>query len=386
MLVTVLGRAKTVFAALIVAALIFILLFFSSSTADGVSSGLSNVSGLLIPSLFPFMVLSSFLIRSGVSDFLGRFSEPVLRRLFRLPGEAAPALLLSFIGGFPVGAKCVRLLLDEGKISSSQAERMMLFCVCSGPAFLVTGVGMLMLHDTGAGLLIYVSQLISGIVLGLLAGRISGREDQNPHDDPEPHPADMIGHFVLSCSDAAASVLSLASMVVVFAVVLEISKQSGLSGLICGGLQFLGMDYTEAAAVLPAALEVTAGCKTVTETGGSLWLLAFAVGFGGLCVHFQIFSILGGLKFSKRKWFCFRILNAFLSSVIVYAVCLIRPQNVSVFALYDGSTAEYTASSSIGAAALLLLCIIFVLSLKKGELQRTFLPKLHIIRKQRHTF
>lgn len=373
-------------AVLFITVLIFAMLFFSSSTAIGVRDGLENVSGLLIPSLFPFMVISSFLIRSGIFDCFGRLTAPLLRRLFRLPGEAAPAVLLSFIGGFPVGAKCVRLLLDEGKINVSQAERMMLFCVCSGPAFLITGVGTIMLHDTGAGFLLYFSQLISGLLLGILSGFISGEEKEEPFYAPEPHDTDIIGHFVLACSDAAASVLSLASMVVVFAVVLELSKQSGLSVLICDMLQFLGMDYSEAAAAFPVLLEVTAGCKTVTETGGSLCILAFATGFGGMCVHFQIFSILGDLRLGKLKWLGFRLLNASASSVIVYAVCLIRPKTVSAFALSDGTAAEFTASSSIGAAALLIMCMIFVLSLKKTELQRTFLPKLHIIRKQKPTF
>ena len=112
-------RSKMVMAfllSLIISAAAMILVF-PSAAANGISDGMRYAAEMLIPSLFPFMVISSFLIRSGASDSFGKAFAPVTEKLFGLPKDCGAAIILSFIGGFPVGAKCVRLLYDEGKIN-----------------------------------------------------------------------------------------------------------------------------------------------------------------------------------------------------------------------------------------------------------------------------
>ena len=112
---------------IIVIGSMILLLWFAGEAAKGIRQGLSAACELLVPSLLPFMVLSSFLIRSGLSDYFGRCCGRMTRHWFRLPPETAGTILLSFIGGFPVGAKCVRLLYEQRKITAAQAEQMMLF-------------------------------------------------------------------------------------------------------------------------------------------------------------------------------------------------------------------------------------------------------------------
>lgn len=45
------------------------LLIFSKECADGAFSGIEMCINVLIPSLFPFMAVSSFTVKSGISDF-----------------------------------------------------------------------------------------------------------------------------------------------------------------------------------------------------------------------------------------------------------------------------------------------------------------------------
>ena len=79
-----------------------VILVFPSAAAGGIADGMQYSAEMLIPSLFPFMVISSFLIRSGASDILGKLLAPVTKSLFRLPEESAAAIVMSFVGGFPV--------------------------------------------------------------------------------------------------------------------------------------------------------------------------------------------------------------------------------------------------------------------------------------------
>ena len=148
---------------------IAVLIAFPKAVSDGIITGLENSVNLLVPSLFPFMVLSSFMIRSNAYEYIGKIFFPVAK-IFRLPKSAVSAVVLSFIGGFPVGAKCVKLLYENRKINENEAERMMYFCVCSGPAFLITAVGAMMMGNVMSGVVLYVSQIISGLILGTISG------------------------------------------------------------------------------------------------------------------------------------------------------------------------------------------------------------------------
>ena len=350
-----------------------LLLAYSRHAAEGISKGLACSAQLLIPSLFPFMLLSSFIIRSGVSDTIGRALSFFTTRLFRLPKEASSAVILSFIGGFPVGAGCVRALYDRGKLTQSQAEQMMTFCVCSGPAFLITGVGVLMLDNAGAGVLLYVSQLISGLALGIIAGRLYGIKspsDQNVTDKPMLPKQSLSDAFVLSCGDASRSILGLTAMVAAFSMLISVFEGAGIAGALTELLKLSGADPVIADKLFLMLTEVTGACREISQSGCPLWLLSAAAGFGGLCVHFQIFSVLGDIKIRKSRFFLFRAGNALLSSVIVYIVCRSRTQTAAVFAPSDHIRTELSSVSAFGAAVLVLMSAVFVLSLKNGTMTK----------------
>ena len=346
------------------------LLVFSKQAAEGVSDGLFSSAQLLVPSLFPFMLLSSFIIRSGAADIIGRALSFFTTRVFRLPGEAAAAVILSFIGGFPVGASCVKTLYDRKNLTASQAEQMMMFCVCSGPAFLITGVGVLLLHNPGAGVLLYVSPLISGLVLGFIAGRIYGKKApavQTVTDKYELPKQSLSDAFVLSCGDASRSILGLTAMVAAFSMLISVFEGAGITGALTELLKLCGADSVIADKLFLIIAEVTGACREISQSGCPLWLLSAAVGFGGLCVHFQIFSILGDIKIRKSRFFLFRAGNALLSSVIVYIVCRSRPQTAEVFAPSGEIRGELSSVSAFGAAVLVLMSAVFVLSLKNTQ-------------------
>lgn len=79
----------------------------------GALQGLLYCGNILIPSLFPFMVLSTFIVKSGIADALGKFLSPVTKRLFHTDGSVGVVILLGLTGGFPVGAKGVATLYSE---------------------------------------------------------------------------------------------------------------------------------------------------------------------------------------------------------------------------------------------------------------------------------
>lgn len=143
------------------------LLAWPGAVATGVSRGLSICSSVIIPSLFPFLVLAGFLVRSGVSQSLGRRLEKPTRKLFGLPGCCAAGILVGFIGGYPAGGVAVGQLVSQGDITPRQGRRMLRFCVNAGPAFVISAVGAGMLGSVRYGAVLFAAHIAASLLMGI---------------------------------------------------------------------------------------------------------------------------------------------------------------------------------------------------------------------------
>lgn len=154
-------------------ALAFAALILDSKTAAaGAEEAVTLCIRVLLPTLFPFFVVSCML-----TGLLGGTQTRLLRpltRLLRLHDSAQPMLLLGCVGGYPIGAVCIAQGRKNG-LSRGDAQRMMAFCSNAGPAF-IFGMGSRIFSDTRLCLLTWAIHLLSAVIVGLLtAGRCTSR-------------------------------------------------------------------------------------------------------------------------------------------------------------------------------------------------------------------
>ena len=97
---------------------IFLLFFYSGECIKLAENGLLIWFQKMIPSLFPFMILSGFMIRSGLCVNFGKLLQPFLGNLFRLPPQMLYVIFMGFLCGFPMGAKIIADMLDKRQLSS----------------------------------------------------------------------------------------------------------------------------------------------------------------------------------------------------------------------------------------------------------------------------
>lgn len=353
-------RTKDFFRALAVFAVCIMLIVFPKGSSDGAFLGLKYCIELLVPSLFPFMVLSSYIVGSGLSSKLGRALSPFSRTVFGLPGCCAPTVILSFIGGFPVGARGVESLLENNEISHNEAQRMMLFCIGSGPAFLITAVGVGLVGDYNIGLILFASQIISGVILGIVS-RFFYREKSVKNFGVK-KAASHSGAFIKACSDGGAAILNLSALVIIFQAFIGMLEQSGIMDFCAALLKKLAVANGYSDALLPSVLEVTGGCNKICSLALPIPFLSAVIAFGGLCVHFQIFGILKSLEIKKPLFYLFRILNAVLSGAVTYIFCLYYRPASDVFSNITKNAVAGSATHITGSAALIVLCAVFTLS------------------------
>ncbi|MBQ2035342.1 MAG: sporulation integral membrane protein YlbJ, partial [Peptococcaceae bacterium] len=106
-------RFSELFFMLLVLILTLLMLFYPEAAYEGACRGLSTWATHLLPSLLPFFIVADLLLSMGFVRFLGILFEPVMRPLFRLPGEAGFALALGFTSGFPMGAILTSSLKEQ---------------------------------------------------------------------------------------------------------------------------------------------------------------------------------------------------------------------------------------------------------------------------------
>lgn len=111
-----------------------ILILDSKTALEGARAGLDLCIRTVIPSLFPFFVLSMVFTGALMGTSLRRL-RPV-GALCGMPGGAEPILISAFLGGYPVGAQATAAAWKSGQLSRQDAQRMLAFCSNAGPSFL----------------------------------------------------------------------------------------------------------------------------------------------------------------------------------------------------------------------------------------------------------
>ena len=339
------------------------ILVLPNSASDGVRQGLTFCSDILIPSLFPFMVVSAFLVKSGLSAKLGALMEPVTRFLFRLPGCTGSTILISLIGGYPTGARGVKALVESEQITQKQAEQMLCFTVGAGPAFVISVVGSGLFGSGQAGIILFCSQILSSILIGILSGVLSKEKRGMDKKVVSKDPCDLSAALVESTADSTVGMINMCAFVVLFSSLLSIINQSGVSDAVTGFLLNIGVSESAAKSFLPILLEVTGGCFNAANAGASPELISFALGWAGACVHFQISSSLETLHFSRMRFTLFRLLHGITAAVLAKIGVSFFPVVTSVFATSQSPVTGEISSHPTGSIALLFLCAFFLLSL-----------------------
>ena len=149
----------------LLAALCAALLMRGDTVREGVKEGLRASAQVVIPSLYLFMALSGTIAHSRAGELLSRPLSPLTRRLLKLPSCMGPALLLSAVGGYPVGAKAIAILLEQGRISRKDAQRAICFCCNAGPSFVITAVGVHLLGSARMGAVLLFVHLFCSLFM-----------------------------------------------------------------------------------------------------------------------------------------------------------------------------------------------------------------------------
>lgn len=247
-----------------------VLILDTKTGLQAASQGVILCLQTLIPSLFPFFLVSGLL----TSALAGTRIRPV-EKLLRIPAGSGGIFLTGLLGGYPVGAQAIAQTHASGQLPTPDARRMLAFCSNAGPSFLF-GMGIFIFREVGYCWLLWGIHILSAVLVGILTPG-SSRERIRP------------GHSSLTVSAALKNSVQTMGLVcgwvVIFRVILGFCQR-----------WFLWLLPQTGQVVFSGLLEVANGCCRLPEIRDpdlKLMLCAVFLGFGGLCVALQTVSVAG---------------------------------------------------------------------------------------------
>lgn len=288
------------------------LLCFSTEAAQAVREGLCICATSVIPALFPFFVLTNYFLGIRSARQPSRAADWLMSACFGLRGSCMTPLLLSFTGGYPVGASCAVRMYEDGVLSKREAERLLLFCNNSGPAFFFGVIGGTVLHNVKAGALLYLAHILAALCCGAFLRVTEENHFTLRRVSPkQPEQRGFLDAISLSC----ASLLQISGLIVFFSVMLALFEASGLQRLLQKALPFLPAQTLSA--MLCGFFEVSGGVARLTACAHAEELAAFLMGWGGICVHLQAMSFWKPARLHPKGYLASKLLHGMLSALLV---------------------------------------------------------------------
>lgn len=333
-----------------------LLLGYAPAAAAGAMQGLAACGKIILPAVFPFLAVSVFLAGAPGGAGIAALFGGVMRNCYRLPGAAAPALLMGCIGGYPAGAKTLTELQKQGILTAEEAKNAAPVLIFSGPAYMAGVVGGQIFGSVRVGLFLLLCQLAAGLLTAWVfsLGRPVPVKRAAAVPPKRPEPTAVL--LVRAVGSAAASAVNISAFVVLLSAFAAVLSACGLFPLLGKGLGLLtgGRVAGQAAdCLLTGLLEICAGSAMAARLppAEAAGILPFLLSFGGLSVCCQVAACFGE---SPLPWG--RLLLGRLAHGVVTAL-LAAPWLRAVLPAATGAVPAFCAGRMLwGSAAMLLLC------------------------------
>ena len=230
----------------------------------------------VISAVFPFVFLSRLLIDTSALEIIADKLSPLMLKIKKNP-YALPPFLLNIFCGFPVGAIYINDLYKKRLVTKKEADMLLPMCNNPSPAFVFGTVGATFLKSQRVGAMLWlINTFFSFAITMFLLPKHNGKKEKNLFNADS---YSFSGSFVDSIGQSIKTALNIVGTVTVFYITAKmltsILERYGISK----GLTALCISI----------LEIGNGCMYASALKSySRVLCAFAVGFGGICVFFQV--------------------------------------------------------------------------------------------------
>lgn len=294
------------------------LVVFSETNLNAAKYGLALWATSVVPSLFPFFVATELLCNTNIIYIAGKYLKNIVRKAFNVPGEGAIALIMGIISGYPTGAKVIVNLKEKDILSKEEAERLLAFTNNSGPLFILGTIGVSFLSNKNIGYILLVTHILACLTVGYIfrnwkkdKSRIINiyKNDSLKKNMSISEFGEILGN---SIKKSIGTILNIGGFVVIFSVIISILETSNIFDMVSTIAHNFGFSGEATIGILKGILELTNGAKAMSLFGISnfnIAILAFLIGFGGISVMLQVYSIIVKENISIRPYIYGKLLQ-----------------------------------------------------------------------------
>lgn len=279
------------------------MLLDTAEVTQAVSDGIALCVGQVIPALFPFLVVSSLLIKLGFGQLVARVFGGWMEPLFHQSGIGGTALFLGLVGGYPMGPRTVAQLYQDGLLSQEQANRLLSFVNNSNPAFLISVLGVGVFGSRKLGLWLWVIHVLSALAVGVLL-RPKKRPTKSVGRSKLPVDVPLSQAFVTSVTASLSAMGSICAFVVLFYV------------LAVPLTHLTGGDNP----LLVGAVELFSATPLLPNSDTGFVIAAGLSGWGGLSVLCQTAAVLEGSGLELRWCVIGKSMQGVVSALLAWMV------------------------------------------------------------------
>ena len=272
----------------------------------------------VLPALFPFIFFTKILTTLDSARTLSYALEKPMYKLYHTPPITAYIMVMSFLCGYPIGAKLIDTFYREGYIDSEQAERMTALTSTVGPIFIIGTVGTLLLSNKIYGYIILSSHIIASLIVGFFTrGKLSNINKIEKHNQNLKSEQNILS---TSMTDSIISVLCVGGYIALLAILIDFFNNTHIFDIISNLMYKIGVPKILTKGILYGLCEMTLGSSMLSSgylpTIILLPAVTFITTFGGICIHLQSMSYLKNCGVRYRKFCLIKFLQAIVASII----------------------------------------------------------------------
>lgn len=261
--------------------LFVVMLVCPKAVFTGASEGLLLWFQIILPTLFPFLLVTNLLLISGSIHYISSAFGKILSRIFRVSENGSFAVLAGFLCGYPMGAKVASDLTIAGYISREEGQYLLSFCNNTSPIFILNFIVWKTLKNETLMLPTLCILLLAPTIVSLFTRRkyLLGRKNfqkltVSSENAKSSFSKKLSFHEIdVSIMDSFETLVKVGGYIILFSVILTLFKSIPV--------QIPGLTF-----ILPF-LEITNGITMFARTSLPMYLQYPAIlgltAFGGLC-------------------------------------------------------------------------------------------------------
>ncbi len=315
-----------------------LLIAFSSSAKSEAFNGLEMAGRIVIPSLLPLLIIINLISNAETKNIIEKILSPFTEKILRLPRSTGSAVFFGLIGGYPTGALLTDSLYSNEDIDSETAKRLLRFNVNGGAAFIITATGTSVLKSQ----ILFASTTAAALLIAFLS---SFHYKKINYPVPGYCSLSLGEALNKSTENSIQAVLNITAYIVLF---------SAISNIL-----------TIPQPLIPI-FEITNGIVenfrifTLPELAG---LLSFA----GLCIHFQLLSVIKKIGMHYFDFFIWRVFHSVLSYGICFLLLKVFPTETAVFSNLADITAKPISVNTALSVLMILGCAVIILDIESRK-------------------